>query len=195
MMYALPMPFMLTDNKPMASINPQTYPKPVDTDDIHIYNNEHLSNPQRSSVSSPSSGEVGNENASAAKTKESNCSKKDKDKRDAKPPPTAPKPVANKESAPNKRLYENIDLMANLPKISDNDDNQKPHVKSEEKDQEAVNGVYEEEEDIYNTEDIYGCYRSMGSSSILDDLQKSLLASLASGKLGMEFAVKNFLIC
>lgn len=193
-MYARLLSFMLTDNKPVVPVKPQTYAKLVDTiDDKHVYNNETPANDQRkSSLTSQRSSEAGNGNESAEKTNENNSPKKDKNKRDSKPPPVAQKPVAKTENAANMRLYENVDLVKNSWKISSNGENQNPPTKSEEKDQEAVNGVDEEGEDIYNTEDIYGSYRSMGSSSILDDFQKSLLARLASGKLGIEFAVMSF---
>lgn len=65
-------------------------------------------------------------------------------------------------------------------------------------DMETANNA-DEEEGIYNTEETYALYRSLGSSSIFDDLQKSLLDSLTSGKLEMEFAVifsgKYYLSC
>nr|KAG5693255.1 hypothetical protein BaRGS_000837 [Batillaria attramentaria] len=46
---------------------------------------------------------------------------------------------------------------------------------------------YEEEEDVYNTEDLYACYNTVSTKPQLDALQKYLLEALASGDLSSQF--------
>nr|KAG5693258.1 hypothetical protein BaRGS_000840 [Batillaria attramentaria] len=46
---------------------------------------------------------------------------------------------------------------------------------------------YEEEEDVYNTEDLYACYNTVSTKPQLDALQKYLLEALASGELSAQF--------
>ena len=47
-----------------------------------------------------------------------------------------------------------------------------------------------EEEGVYSNEDLYACYSSIGSLSLLDAFQKYLLDCLAAPqKLAMEFEV------
>ncbi|XP_025108223.1 receptor-type tyrosine-protein phosphatase kappa-like isoform X3 [Pomacea canaliculata] len=153
-----------TGNKPVAPVKPQMHPK-YEASDTHLYGNlceDTPNNVQSTSVmTSVNTTNGGDENAKSYKSQ------------------------ATKERTDN-RIYENVDLKTNPPTTSD-DTNYKKSSKLD-TERETKDPTDEEEESIYNTEDIYASYRSLGPSSILDDLQKSLLASLASGKLGMEFA-------
>ncbi|XP_025108251.1 receptor-type tyrosine-protein phosphatase kappa-like [Pomacea canaliculata] len=126
------------------------------------------------------------ESISAANLIEGTCvsSTGGKDQRKEKSlsaPPSFLATMERKESIQNDEKFE---LNTILP--SNFHDSQLETVPN--KDKEPTDPTDEEEENIYDTEDIYASYRSLGPSSILDDLQKSLLASLTSGKLGMEFA-------
>ena len=53
----------------------------------------------------------------------------------------------------------------------------------------------EEKDDVYNNEDLYACYSSVRSFSLLDAFQKYLLDCLAAPKkLAMEFEVGVFTV-
>ncbi|PVD24657.1 hypothetical protein C0Q70_15141 [Pomacea canaliculata] len=142
---------MLTGNKPIVPVKPQTYHKPEDGQEVsdpHIYGNLREDTPTNSQLTSENT-----------KSDDKNA--------------TTRKPQAKKEG--NRQIYENVDLKKSLPTKPDDSQTQKPSAKSDK------DPTDEGEESIYNTEDIYASYRSLGPSSILDDLQKSLLTSLASG--------------
>ncbi|XP_025108242.1 uncharacterized protein LOC112572666 isoform X2 [Pomacea canaliculata] len=104
-----------------------------------------------------------------------------------KTPVTARKSLAITETTVNKTIYENLELKSNVPIHSHDSQSAMSLTKPDKEDMDTANNV-DEEEGIYNTEETYALYRSLGSSSIFDDLQKSLLDSLTSGKLEMEFA-------
>lgn len=115
-----------------------------------------------------------------------------------KTPVTARKSLAITETTVNKTIYQNLELKSNVPIHSHDSQSLMTTTIPDKEDMETANNA-DEEEGIYNTEETYALYRSLGSSSIFDDLQKSLLDSLTSGKLEMEFAVifsgKYYLSC
>ncbi|XP_025108233.1 uncharacterized protein LOC112572662 isoform X9 [Pomacea canaliculata] len=151
-------------NKPIVPVKPQTYPKAGDRQEVsdpHIYGNLREDAPTNSQLTSENT-----------KSDDKNA--------------TTRKPLAIK--AENKQIYENVDIKTSLSEKSGDSQPKKPSTKPNKEDIEVTDPTDEDEGNIYNTEDIYASYRSLGPSSILDDLQKSLLSSLASGKLGMEFA-------
>ncbi|PVD24655.1 hypothetical protein C0Q70_15139 [Pomacea canaliculata] len=159
-------------DKPIVPVKPQRYPKPgeiPEVSDSHIYGNLCEDTPTNSQFTSVMTSENTNSTDKNATTR---------------------KPVTTKVRTENRQIYENVDLKTSLPTKSNDSQLKKPSTKPDKEDREVMDPTDEEEEmeSIYNTEDIYASYRSLGPSSILDDLQKSLLTSLASGKLGMEFA-------
>lgn len=63
------------------------------------------------------------------------------------------------------------------------------------KSRQEEDALAEEEEDVYNNEDLYACYSSVRSFSVLDAFQKHLLDCLAAPEtLAMEFEVGVFTV-
>lgn len=183
--------FLLTGSKPIAPVKPQMHSKPNDeVVDTNVYNNTDVySNmfheQSLSATASAFSSDPTDENTSASGTNEINFSNESKTKKNSKVHATAQKQAAQKQTTQN-TIYENVELKKNLDEKSEDSQSQASFKMPVDADTTAAD---EEEEDIYKTENIYASYQSLEPSSILDDFQKSLLASLASGKLGMEFLV------
>nr|KAG5693263.1 hypothetical protein BaRGS_000845 [Batillaria attramentaria] len=100
-------------------------------------------------------------------------------KKNGRPPVTAPRPSAN---ASRGNVYENVQLSGGAGR--------RPEVPPKPiADSRVVQKTdeYEEEEDVYNTEDLYACYNTVSTKPQLDALQKYLLEALASGDLSSQF--------
>ncbi|KAK7478581.1 hypothetical protein BaRGS_00030180 [Batillaria attramentaria] len=107
-----------------------------------------------------------------------------------RPPVAAPRPSA-KPSRGN--VYENVQLSGGAGQRPE------PPPKPAAESRVSRHGVtsssgvgqktdeYEEEEDVYNTEDLYACYNTVSTKPQLDALQKYLLEALASGDLSSQF--------
>lgn len=190
MRYTRSLYLLLTGSKPTVAVKPQTHPTPVDkVGDIHINNNlsEEQSQDSQYVLNTIYSAYSGNGNTSAAETNTDNLANGSRAKGQVTVPGTTQGPVVQNKNA-GKNIYENVKMKMNSLTKSKDRQSKPPRAKP---DDEITNATDDEGEDIYNTEDIYASYRSLEPSSILDDFQKSLLASLVSGRLGIEFAVSH----
>ena len=114
------------------------------------------------------------------------------------PPPIAAKPTAAPTPRPSGPVYENFELAGkNAPQkpaqdgasLSKGKQAIAPRGQSRKETQEE-DFLEEEEEGVYCNEDLYACYSSVRSLSLLDAFQKYLLDCLAAPqKLAMEFEV------
>ncbi|XP_025108240.1 receptor-type tyrosine-protein phosphatase kappa-like isoform X2 [Pomacea canaliculata] len=174
-------------SKPTVAVKPQTHTTPVDkVGDIHINHNlsEEQSHDSQYVLNTIYSEYSGNGNTSGAVTNTDNLANGSRAKGQVTGPGTTQGPVVQNKNA-EKNIYENVKMKTNSLTKSKDRQSKPPRTKS---DDDITNATDDEGEDIYNTEDIYASYRSLEPSSILDDFQKSLLASLVSGRLGTEFA-------
>ncbi|PVD24665.1 hypothetical protein C0Q70_15150 [Pomacea canaliculata] len=174
-------------SKPTVAVKLQTHPTPVDkVGDIHINNNlsEEQSQDSQYVLNTIYSAYSGNANTSAAETNTDHLANGRRAKGQVTAPGTTQGPAEQNKNAA-KNIYENVKMKMNSLTKSEDRQFKPPRTKP---DDEITNATDDEGEDIYNTEDIYASYRSLEPSSILDDFQKSLLASLVSGRLGIEFA-------
>ena len=168
--------------------------------DDHIYNNDSGSGSGAATAAAAAS--IYANIPSSAKEEPSSSSTKSnantsRNKR-PKPPPIAAKPTAKPTPGPSGPLYENFEL-------ADKASPQKPAQggastpskgkatiapRGPRKSRQEEDALAEEEEDVYNNEDLYACYSSVRSFSVLDAFQKHLLDCLAAPKtLAMEFEV------
>lgn len=187
--YARSLSLLLTGSKPTVAVKPQTHTTPVDkVGDIHINHNlsEEQSHDSQYVLNTIYSEYSGNGNTSGAVTNTDNLANGSRAKGQVTGPGTTQGPVVQNKNA-EKNIYENVKMKTNSLTKSKDRQSKPPRTKS---DDDITNATDDEGEDIYNTEDIYASYRSLEPSSILDDFQKSLLASLVSGRLGTEFAVR-----
>ena len=107
-------------------------------------------------------------------------------------------PIAAKPTRP---LYENVELAGKTAPQKPAQDRASTPSKGKaaiaprgpRKGRQEEDGLEEEEQDVYNNEDLYACYSSVRSLSVLDSFQKHLLDCLAAPKkLAMEFEVGVF---
>ena len=112
------------------------------------------------------------------------------------PPPIAAKPTAAPTPRPSGPVYENFELAGKTAPQKPAQDGASlskgkqaiaPRGQSRKEHQEED---FLEEEGVYSNEDLYACYSSVRSLSLLDAFQKYLLDCLAAPqKLAMEFEV------
>ena len=178
----------------------------ADTDgqsDDHIYNNDSGSGSGAATAAAAASASVYANIPSSAKEEPSSSptkstAKTSRDKR-PEPPPIAAKPTLG----PSGPLYENSELAGKAaPQKPAQDGASTPSkgkaafaARGPRKGRQEEDGLKEEEEDVYNNEDLYACYSSVRSLSVLDSFQKHLLDCLAAPKtLAMEFEVGVFTV-
>ena len=139
------------------------------------------------------------EEPSSSPTK--STAKTSRDKR-PKPPLIAAKPTAKPTPGPSGPLHENSELAGNTASQKPAQDGASTPSKGKaviaprepRKDRQEEDAL-EEEEDVYNNEDLYACYSSARSFSVLDAFQKHLLDCLAAPEtLAMEFEVDVFTV-
>ena len=197
-------------SKPRAAVKPLA--RHADTDgqsDDHIYNNDSGSGSgaaTAAAAAAASASVYANIPSSAKEEPSSSLTKSiakiSRDKR-LNPPPIAAKPTAKPTSGPSGPLYENSELAGKAaPQKPAQDGASTPSkgnaafaARGPRKGRQEEDGLEEEEEDVYNNEDLYACYSSVRSLSVLDSFQKHLLDCLAAPKtLAMEFEVGVFTV-
>ena len=140
------------------------------------------------------------EEPSSSPTK--STAKTSRDKR-PEPPPIAAKPTAKPTLGPSGPLYENSELAGKAaPQKPAQDGASTPSKgraafapRGPRKGCQEEDALEEEKDDVYINEDLYSCYSSIRSFSVLDSFQKHLLDCLAAPKtLAMEFEVGVFTV-
>ena len=190
-------------SKPRAAVKPRV--KHADSDSHfadHSYSNDPGSGSRAAAAvptaaaaslrgNTPSSAKEGPSSPSTKST-----AKTSRDKR-PKPPPIGAKPTAAPTPGPSGPVYENFELAGKTApqktaqdgvSLSKGKQAIAPRGPSRKDHQEE--DFLEEEEGVYSNEDLYACYSSVRSLSLLDAFQKYLLDCLAAPqKLAMEFEV------
>ena len=196
-------------SKPRAAVKPLA--RHADTNgqsDDHIYNNDSGLESGAPAAAAAASASVYANIPSSAKEEPSSSptrstAKTSRDKR-PKPPPITAKPTAKPTPGPSGPLYENLELAGKAAPQKPAQDGASTPSKEKaafaprgpRKGRQEEDGLEEEEEDVYNNEDLYACYSSVRSLSVLDSFQKHLLDCLAAPEtLAMEFEVGLFCLC
>ena len=183
-------------SKPRAAVKPQV--KHADNDSS---NDPGSGSRAATAVPTAAAASLRGNTPSSAKEGPSSPSTKStaKTSRDKRPnqPPIAAKPTAAPTPGPSGPVYENFELAGkNAPhkpaqdgaSLSKGKQAIAPRGQSRKEHQEE--DFLEEEEGVHSNEDLYACYSSVRSLSLLDAFQKYLLDCLAAPqKLAMEFEV------
>ena len=170
--------------------------------DDHTSNNDSGSRSGAATAAAASASVYANIPSSAKEEPSSSPTKSTaKTSRDKRP--IAAKPTAKRTPGPSGPRYENVELAGkNAPQKPAQDGSSTPSKgkaaiapKGPRKGHQEEDGLEEEEYDVYNNEDLYACYSSARSLSVLDSFQKHLLDCLAAPKtLAMEFEVGVFTV-